>query len=85
MSASEVLDARNPFCSQDIISGCPKCFSVNEIRGTCDYPGCWEPDTMGTPTANGYRRTCWKHRLEASDKIVFTIKKRAAKPAEIGS
>lgn len=59
---SAILCASNPFDAEDTIQGCPKCKSVNTMRTTCDEDGCWEPDTMGTPTENGYRRTCWKHR-----------------------
>lgn len=27
----------------------------------CDEPGCKEQITCGTPTADGYRNTCWPH------------------------
>lgn len=60
-SGEEVLEAANPFDANDTISGCPKCKSAQTMRTTCDEPGCWEPDTCGTPTPNGYRRTCGKH------------------------
>lgn len=65
MTGNAVLTAPSPFDPQDRICGCPRCFAVNEIRGTCDEPGCWEQDTMGTPTPAGYRRTCWQHRPNA--------------------
>jgi len=58
----EILTASNPFDPIDRIIGCPTCKSVETLRTTCDEPGCWEQDTMGTPTKNGYRRTCWKHK-----------------------
>lgn len=57
----EVLDAPNPFDKAITIFGCPKCKCVNTLRTVCDEPGCWEPDTCGTPTPQGYRRTCEKH------------------------
>jgi hypothetical protein len=59
------LIAPNPFDKEDIVVGCPKCNSVNQLRTACDEPGCWEEDTCGTPVVYGspvgYRRTCGKH------------------------
>ncbi len=65
---SERLAARNPFDLSEEISGCPNCKSINSFRTTCDEPECWEQDTMGIGTADGYRRTCWKHRPKEWDK-----------------
>lgn len=60
--ACEQLEADNPFDPEDVIVGCPKCFSVNTLRGVCDEEGCWEESSCGFPTFdNGYRRTCSKH------------------------
>lgn len=61
-NSNTVLRAPNPFDLSDELTGCPKCREVGTIRTCCDEPGCWEPDTMGTPTPDGYRRTCWKHQ-----------------------
>jgi hypothetical protein len=60
-TTTEVLEGKSPF-DNAVLDGCPLCFAVNSMRTTCDEPDCWEPDTMGTPTPDGYRRTCWDHR-----------------------
>ncbi len=61
-TSGELLTAPSPFDRFHTIAACPNCKEVNYYRTACDEPGCWEPDTMGTPTENGYRRTCYKHR-----------------------
>jgi hypothetical protein len=58
----EILSAPSPFEPQFTIYACPACKEIEQLRGCCDEPGCWEPDTCGTPTADGYRRTCGKHQ-----------------------
>lgn len=58
---SDILRAPNPFNSRDELSGCPKCRSVECLIEACDEDGCWNNSTCGTPTPNGYRRTCGKH------------------------
>lgn len=58
---SEMLTAPNPFDPEDTLCGCPLCREVNNLRSCCDEPECFEPDTCGTPTPEGYRRTCGKH------------------------
>jgi hypothetical protein len=58
---SEALRAGNPFDPTDHLTGCPKCAAVNSMRTTCDEPGCWAPDTIGTPGPDAYRRTCAIH------------------------
>lgn len=58
---ADILTAANPFDSEDVVVGCPQCKCVNTIKTCCDEPGCWEPDDCGTPTAEGYRRTCGEH------------------------
>ena len=62
----ELLTAPNPFNPEDTISGCPKCLSAGEFQGACDEPGCNQVSTSGTPTPNGYRRTCYKHHPEVA-------------------
>lgn len=57
----DVLQATNPFDSDDIIFGCPSCKSVDQFRYVCDEPGCKEEVSCGTATDEGYRRTCGKH------------------------
>jgi hypothetical protein len=61
----ELLKAQNPFDADDIVIGCPKCKSIDSIVCVCDEDGCWDPGTCGTPTPDGYRNTCWKHRPNA--------------------
>lgn len=56
----DLLHAFDPFNSGCALVACPRCKEQN-IHTCCDEPGCWEPDTCGTPTPYGYRRTCWKH------------------------
>jgi hypothetical protein len=57
----EMLRATNPFDPTEGIVGCPNCKEVNSLVGACDEPGCSEQTTCGTPTPNGYRRTCSRH------------------------
>jgi hypothetical protein len=59
---SEMLRAKNPFDEKTFIYGCPVCKEVDPMRTACDEPDCWEQDTCGTPTKDGYRRTCGKHQ-----------------------
>ena len=58
---TRVLQAANSFDFDDVINGCSNCCAVNTVRTTCDEPGCWRSDTIGTPTPTGYRRTCREH------------------------
>ena len=61
--SKSILTAPNPFDKNDEIMGCPKCKCVNNMRTACDEPGCWEEDTLGIPTEDGYRRVCYLHRI----------------------
>lgn len=63
----EILYAPSPFEPQFTIYACPKCKAIEQLRGCCDEPNCWEPDTCGTPTELGYRRTCGKHKPKEAD------------------
>ena len=65
----ETLRAKNPWDTDDIILGCPRCKSVNSMSVACDEPVCWEPVTCGTPTLNGYRSTCGKHVPRKNEKL----------------
>lgn len=60
---SDLLVAKNPFTAlaSHTITGCPWCKDVDSIYTICDEPGCWEPDTCGTPSPEGYRRVCGNH------------------------
>ena len=61
----ELLSAPDPFDSCEMIYACPDCREIGTTRQACDVPGCWEPATCGTPTADGgYRWTCCKHQPE---------------------
>lgn len=57
---SEALIAPDPFNVGCKLFACPEC-RQQTLRTCCDEPGCWNEDTIGTPTAKGYRRTCHKH------------------------
>lgn len=59
---SEMLTAPNPFVEGETISACPKCKDVNCLLYACDEHECWDEATCGTPTPDGYRSTCGKHR-----------------------
>lgn len=58
---TQVLRAPNPFDDDHIICGCPCCREVNSLLACCDEPGCEQLVTCGTPTEDGYRKTCTKH------------------------
>ena len=57
----DFLTATNPFDSSETITGCPKCKGIDTIRLACEEPDCWLETTCGTPTKDGYMRTCGKH------------------------
>ena len=60
----QLLSAPNPFSDngEDLIYGCPHCLTPENFTLICDEPDCWEPGTCGTPTKDGYRYTCHKHK-----------------------
>jgi hypothetical protein len=58
----EILVAEHPFGYEGAIIGCPKCKSIATIDYVCDEQGCWEVATCGTPSIDGYRHTCLKHK-----------------------
>jgi hypothetical protein len=57
---SEVLEARNPFCPEDSLLGCPRCRDVTIFKA-CDEDGCWKQVTCGVNTPSGYRQVCGDH------------------------
>jgi len=60
--ADNWLTADNPFSPGAWkILGCPNCSQIDTATGVCDEPDCSKPSTCGTPTPEGYRRTCSKH------------------------
>ena len=65
-TSDEVLRAPNPFDPDEVLWGCPKCKSVDQLYLVCDEPDCWDTVSCGTPTPNGYRSTCGKHRPEVA-------------------
>jgi hypothetical protein len=59
---TETLEAPNPFAEDnEKMLGCPGCREANRITLACDEPDCWRETTCGTPTPDGYRRTCGEH------------------------
>lgn len=56
----KVLKGRSPFSGEEI-EGCPRCLGIDCLEPVCDEPKCWQPTTCGTPTPEGYRRTCGQH------------------------
>ncbi len=64
----DVLRGKSPF-DDEVLIGCPKCKTVDNMIEACDEPGCWKAATCGTPTPSGYRRTCgdhWPNRTTAA-------------------
>ncbi len=59
---SELLTAPDPFSPGDRLYACPKCKKQDRIFLGCDHKDCRLPATVGTPTPNGYRQTCYKHK-----------------------
>ena len=59
---SELLQAANPFKSDDTVYGCPRCFGIDAAVAACDAPDCTRQASCGTPTPDGYRHTCSEHR-----------------------
>lgn len=66
-ASSEILTAQNPFTQDEscTIAGCPECLAIDQFVTACDEPGCTETVSMGTPTPDGYRSTCYKHAPRA--------------------
>jgi hypothetical protein len=64
----DVLTAKNPFNKNEVILGCPSCKAPDSFDQVCDEPGCENATTCGTPTEDGYRRTCGKHKPEMEKK-----------------
>jgi hypothetical protein len=60
--SDDLLTAINPFDPEDIITGCPDCKCIDDARIACDEPDCWRDASCWTPTTDGYRQTCSKHR-----------------------
>ena len=67
-SDGTLLLAPNPFDSDDTIVGCPHCKCVSEFIELCDEPECHEAASCGSPTPDGYRRTCFRHSVFSKDK-----------------
>jgi hypothetical protein len=62
MAESMLLSAPNPFDSNDVLTGCPKCKSVDCFDPICDVEDCTKFAGCGTPTSEAYRWTCGEHR-----------------------
>lgn len=63
--SNELLEAKNPFDKDEVITACPECRSLDDsVYAACDEPGCFGHVTCGTPTDKGYRQTCSKHKPE---------------------
>ena len=63
----EVPFAPNPFVTDETLYACPSCKTIGNFYDCCDEPECFEPASCGTPTQNGYRRTCLKHMPKEGD------------------
>lgn len=59
------LRAPHPFIEGEEVRGCPECRDIEDFILCCDIDGCIEQATMGTPTKDGYRQTCYKHAPSA--------------------
>lgn len=60
----DLLRVINPFDAEEIIQGCPDCKGADSCKRVCDAIDCWELATCGTPTSDGYRITCSRHKPE---------------------
>jgi hypothetical protein len=60
-AGDKLLQAPNPFASDEKMIGCPDCREPNSMNMACDEPECWKLASCGTPTPGGYRHTCYKH------------------------
>lgn len=58
----DYLRASNPFNPEDTVIGCPECLAANTLTAVCDEEGCKREPSCGTPTPEGYRRTCSEHQ-----------------------
>lgn len=58
------LSAVNPFDEGDVISGCPNCKDVNTLEQACQFDGCKQNASIGTPGGYAYRYfwSCHRHR-----------------------
>ena len=63
--SDELLTADHPFDPADTLFFCPQCKQVDSYLAACDTDGCWESVTCGTPTPEGYRQTCSRHKPAA--------------------
>ena len=57
---TEPLRAPDPFEQDCELIACPKCRGITLVN-CCDEPGCSRIVQCGTPTPNGYRKTCGQH------------------------
>jgi hypothetical protein len=60
-SIADVPTAENPFDPTERVTGCPNCNAVESMIECCEWEGCWRNTSCGTPTPDGYRRTCGDH------------------------
>ena len=63
-----ILRAPNPFEDGEL-TACPECNSIDSMRVICEFKGCTEEATCGTPTSNGYKLYCGKHIIKELDKL----------------
>lgn len=59
--ADQIIIAPHPFIPDATVTGCPNCKDIDCTRVACDEPDCWEAATIGMPTSDGYRYTCFAH------------------------
>ncbi len=62
-TTDEWLHAPSPFDPSEELIGCPVCKTVEGAELVCDEPDCKSLVSCGFPTANGYRNTCYEHRV----------------------
>ena len=59
---NQLLKSVHPFDAADTLVFCPSCKSLEQLLYVCDEEGCNKTVVCGTPTQNGYRNTCGKHK-----------------------
>ncbi len=61
--SSEIIDGKNPFDTEQAITGCPECSAINSEVRICDINTCNSEATCGTPVDDDrvYVSVCGKH------------------------
>ena len=67
LDINQVLEAKNPFCSDDIIRGCPQCFDIENFQAMCYDSDCMNTATSGFTKGDEYVFACSHHYKVRND------------------